>query len=76
MLFGNIAEKGCIVKTAGVDESILKFTGRARVFESQDEAAAAIGCTSRGVASRTSPIGMAVPDGSNRYQRPPSQTST
>ncbi len=38
VLFGNIAEDGCIVKTAGVDESILKFTGRARVFESQDSA--------------------------------------
>ncbi|WP_026686932.1 dihydroxy-acid dehydratase [Azovibrio restrictus] len=38
VLYGNIAEKGCIVKTAGVDESILKFTGRARVFESQDAA--------------------------------------
>jgi dihydroxy-acid dehydratase len=38
VLFGNIAEKGCIVKTAGVDESILKFTGKARVCESQDEA--------------------------------------
>jgi dihydroxy-acid dehydratase len=38
VLFGNIAEKGCIVKTAGVDESIWKFTGRARVCESQDEA--------------------------------------
>ena len=38
MLFGNIAEKGCIVKTAGVDDSILKFTGRARVCESQEEA--------------------------------------
>ena len=33
MLYGNIAERGCIVKTAGVDESIWKFTGRARVFE-------------------------------------------
>lgn len=42
VLFGNIAEKGCIVKTAGVDESIWKFTGRARVFESQDDAANAI----------------------------------
>jgi len=42
VLYGNIAEKGCIVKTAGVDESIWEFTGRARVFESQDEAAAAI----------------------------------
>ncbi|MEG3617881.1 dihydroxy-acid dehydratase [Magnetovibrio sp. PR-2] len=38
VLFGNIAENGCIVKTAGVDESILKFTGRARICESQDEA--------------------------------------
>ncbi len=38
VLFGNIAENGCIVKTAGVDESILKFTGKARVFESQDSA--------------------------------------
>ena len=38
VLFGNIAEKGCIVKTAGVDESILKFTGRARVCESQEDA--------------------------------------
>jgi dihydroxy-acid dehydratase len=42
VLFGNLAEKGCIVKTAGVDESIWKFTGRARVFESQDDAANAI----------------------------------
>ncbi len=38
VLFGNIAEKGCIVKTAGVDDSILKFTGRVRLCESQDEA--------------------------------------
>ncbi|MFW5786158.1 MAG: dihydroxy-acid dehydratase [bacterium] len=38
VLFGNIAEKGCIVKTAGVDPSILQFEGRARVFESQEEA--------------------------------------
>ncbi|MDO8346990.1 MAG: dihydroxy-acid dehydratase [Rugosibacter sp.] len=38
VLFGNIAEMGCIVKTAGVDDSILKFTGRARVCESQEEA--------------------------------------
>jgi len=38
VLFGNIAPKGCIVKTAGVDESILKFTGRARIFESQEAA--------------------------------------
>jgi dihydroxy-acid dehydratase len=42
VLYGNIAEKGCIVKTAGVDESIFKFTGRARIFESQDEAVDAI----------------------------------
>lgn len=38
VLYGNIAERGCIVKTAGVDESILTFTGRARIFESQDAA--------------------------------------
>lgn len=38
VLYGNIALDGCIVKTAGVDDSILKFTGRARVFESQDAA--------------------------------------
>ena len=38
VLFGNIAEKGCIVKTAGVDSSIFKFTGTARVFESQEDA--------------------------------------
>jgi len=38
VLYGNIAEQGCIVKTAGVDESILTFTGRARIFESQDVA--------------------------------------
>jgi dihydroxy-acid dehydratase len=42
VLHGNIAEKGCIVKTAGVDESIWKFTGRARVFESQDSTVEAI----------------------------------
>ncbi|MDQ6980367.1 MAG: dihydroxy-acid dehydratase [Ghiorsea sp.] len=42
VLFGNIAERGCIVKTAGVDESIWKFTGTARVFESQDDAVSAI----------------------------------
>lgn len=42
VLYGNIAERGCIVKTAGVDESILTFTGRARVFESQEESVAAI----------------------------------
>ncbi len=38
VLYGNIALDGCIVKTAGVDESILKFTGCARIFESQDAA--------------------------------------
>ncbi len=42
VLFGNIAEQGCIVKTAGVDESILTFSGPARVFESQDDAVEAI----------------------------------
>jgi dihydroxy-acid dehydratase len=42
VLFGNVAEKGCIVKTAGVDESILKFTGKAKVFHSQDDACEAI----------------------------------
>jgi len=39
VLFGNVAEEGCIVKTAGVDESIWKFKGPAVVFESQDQAA-------------------------------------
>jgi dihydroxy-acid dehydratase len=38
VLSGNLAMDGCIVKTAGVDESILKFTGPARIFESQDAA--------------------------------------
>ena len=42
VLFGNIAEKGCIVKTAGVDESIWKFTGTARVYESQEDAVTGI----------------------------------
>lgn len=42
VLYGNIAEKGCIVKTAGVEERIWKFTGPARVFESQDSAVGAI----------------------------------
>jgi dihydroxy-acid dehydratase len=42
VLHGNIAPDGCIVKTAGVDESILKFEGRARVFHSQDAACDAI----------------------------------
>ena len=42
VLFGNIARKGCIVKTAGIDPSIFNFTGNAIVFESQDEAAEGI----------------------------------
>jgi dihydroxy-acid dehydratase len=42
VLYGNLAEDGCIVKTAGVDASILNFSGRARVFESQDAAVAGI----------------------------------
>ena len=42
VLSGNLAEEGCIVKTAGVDESILVFTGPAKVFESQDAAVKAI----------------------------------
>ena len=42
ILFGNIAEDGCIVKTAGVDDSILVFDGTARVYESQDDAVAGI----------------------------------
>ena len=42
VLFGNIALDGCIVKTAGVDASILKFSGPAKVFESQDDAVSGI----------------------------------
>jgi dihydroxy-acid dehydratase len=42
VLYGNIAEDGCVVKTAGVDASILKFSGPARIFESQDAAVEAI----------------------------------
>ena len=38
VLYGNIANDGCVVKTAGVDESIFHFTGKAKVFESQDDA--------------------------------------
>ncbi len=38
ILFGNIAKKGCIVKTAGVDPTIYQFTGAAKVFDSQDDA--------------------------------------
>ncbi|SFL53402.1 dihydroxy-acid dehydratase [Methylorubrum salsuginis] len=42
VLYGNLAEDGCIVKTAGVDASILTFTGTAHVFESQDASVDAI----------------------------------
>jgi dihydroxy-acid dehydratase len=42
VLYGNIAEDGCIVKTAGVDAANLTFSGPARIFESQDEAVEAI----------------------------------
>jgi len=42
ILFGNLAEHGCIVKTAGVDVANLTFTGPARIFESQEAAVAAI----------------------------------
>ncbi|HEQ72468.1 MAG TPA: dihydroxy-acid dehydratase, partial [Spirochaetia bacterium] len=42
VLYGNLAEKGSIVKTAGVDESILTFRGKARVFDSQEQAVEAI----------------------------------
>ncbi|MEE2002056.1 dihydroxy-acid dehydratase [Alkalimonas sp. MEB108] len=42
VLSGNLAPNGCIVKTAGVDEECLVFNGRARIFESQDDAVAAI----------------------------------
>ncbi|WP_022694596.1 dihydroxy-acid dehydratase [Ponticaulis koreensis] len=42
VLSGNLAIDGCIVKTAGVDDSILKFSGPAKVYESQDDAVSAI----------------------------------
>lgn len=42
VLYGNIAQEGCIVKTAGVDASILTFSGPVKVFESQDDAVSAI----------------------------------
>ncbi|MGH6760680.1 MAG: dihydroxy-acid dehydratase [Phyllobacterium sp.] len=42
VLYGNLALDGCIVKTAGVDDSILKFSGPARIFESQDSSVLAI----------------------------------
>jgi len=49
VLFGNIATDGCIVKTAGVDSSILRFSGPARVFESQEEACDGILDTDKGI---------------------------
>ncbi len=42
VLYGNIATDGCVVKTAGVDDDNLTFNGKARIFESQDDAVAAI----------------------------------
>ena len=42
VLFGNIAQDGCVVKTAGVDPSIWKFSGPAKVYDSQEEACEAI----------------------------------
>ncbi len=42
VLFGNLAELGCIVKTAGVDDDNLTFTGRARIFEAQEDSVTAI----------------------------------
>jgi len=42
VLYGNIAEEGCVVKTAGVDKEILRFSGPARLFESQESAVEAI----------------------------------
>jgi dihydroxy-acid dehydratase len=42
VLYGNLAEDGCIVKTAGVDDSLLTFSGRARIFDSQDAAVSSI----------------------------------
>lgn len=50
ILYGNIAQDGCVVKTAGVDESIWKFRGPARVFDSQEDACEGIlgGCVQRG----------------------------
>jgi dihydroxy-acid dehydratase len=42
ILYGNIAKNGCTVKTAGVDPSIYKFTGSAKVFDSQEQASDAI----------------------------------
>lgn len=45
MLYGNIALDGCVVKTAGVDESIHVFEGSAKIFESQDAAVKASSAT-------------------------------
>lgn len=42
VLYGNIADKGCIVKTAGIDENLFVFEGPARIFESQEDACDAI----------------------------------
>ncbi len=42
VLYGNIAQEGCIVKTAGVDDSCLVFNGKARIFNSQDAACDAV----------------------------------
>lgn len=42
VLYGNVARKGCIVKTAGVDPSLFSFTGPARIFESQEDAVTGI----------------------------------
>ena len=42
VLFGNIAKVGCVVKTAGVSEKIFKFSGTAKVYDSQEQAVAAI----------------------------------
>jgi dihydroxy-acid dehydratase len=42
ILFGNLAPEGCVVKTAGVPEEVWKFTGPARIFESQDDAVSGI----------------------------------
>ena len=42
ILYGNLAEEGCVVKTAGVDPASLRFTGPARIFESQDAAVSGI----------------------------------
>ncbi len=42
VLYGNIAERGCVVKSAGVDNSIFRFEGRARVYHSQEQACEAI----------------------------------